>query len=140
MVGRLKGVQAVIQQGYPAAAYTHCASHCLNPALCDSCTLPATRNAVGTVRKVCAFYAFRKTVLKTLIAQRHTGRTKKWFQAFCETRWVEQHDAIQTFVEYLPAVIAALEDLQEEGNTETATKAHLLMCGLTFSFLLSIMI
>lgn len=33
MAGGLNGTQAVIQQEYPAIAYTHCVSHCLIPAL-----------------------------------------------------------------------------------------------------------
>lgn len=67
MAGRLNGVQAVIQQQYPAAVYTYCARHSSNLAHCDSCTLPATCNAVGTVQEVCAFfrkYGHRTTVLK----------------------------------------------------------------------------
>ncbi|CAN7977128.1 unnamed protein product [Ixodes persulcatus] len=147
MAGRLNGVQAtqaVIQEKHPAALYTHCSSHCLNLALCDSCALPDIRNAVGTVREVCTFFrksAHRTAVLKRIIAQNHSGSRKERLHAFCETRWVERHEAIQTFVEFFPAVIAALETLQDKGNAETATKAHqLLTCVLTSSFIVTIVI
>lgn len=39
------------KQEYPVVAYAHCASPCLNLLLCDTCTLPVIRNAVGAVFK-----------------------------------------------------------------------------------------
>lgn len=74
-----------------------------------------------------------------MVAQRHTGKTRG-LRAFCERWWLERHEAIQTFVEILPEIMAALEDLQEEDSTETATEAHLLRCVLAPSFMVTVVI
>lgn len=51
---------------------------------------------------------------------------------------MELHESIQILVEFLPAAIVALEDLQEEDSTKTATKTHLLICVLTSLFVVTI--
>jgi hypothetical protein len=61
MSGKLNGVQARIRSMYPLAVYVHCASHSLNLAISDACTVVAIRNCVGTLGDICNFfYTFGK--------------------------------------------------------------------------------
>jgi len=55
MAGHLGGVQAIIRKECPLALYTHCASHCLNLALSNACSVPAVRNCLGTVTELVSF-------------------------------------------------------------------------------------
>ncbi|XP_040068934.1 zinc finger MYM-type protein 1-like [Ixodes scapularis] len=143
MSGRLNGVQAVIQREHPAALYMHCASHSLNLALCCSCSVPEVRNALSVVQEVCVFFrrsARRSAILKEKIRELHPQTTKRRLLALCETRWVERHEAVQTFVELYEAVVLSLEILQDEaGGGEVSAKAHqLLACIVTPTFIVSI--
>lgn len=47
------GVQAVIRERAPAAAYVHCASHCLNLVITHSCKERAISTMMDKVSKVC---------------------------------------------------------------------------------------
>lgn len=140
MSGRLNGVQAVIQRDLPAALYLHCASHCLNLALCSSCSVPEIRNAFGVIQEVCSFFrksAVRSTVLREKISE-NSELTKQRLHCLCETRWVERHEAIQTFVELFGVVVLALETIAESSG-EASPKAHqLLACILTPTFIVSV--
>lgn len=140
MSGRFSGVQAVIQRDVPAALYVHCASHSLNLALCSSCSVPEIRNAFGVIQEVCSFFrksGVRSRVLREKISE-NSDLTKQRLHCLCETRWVERHEAIQTFLELFGVVVLALEEIAEAA-VEASPKAHqLLTCVLTPTFIVSV--
>ncbi|XP_063219757.1 52 kDa repressor of the inhibitor of the protein kinase-like isoform X1 [Bacillus rossius redtenbacheri] len=139
MKGEFRGVQAIIAEEYPKALYTHCASHCLNLCLNDSSKIPCIRNSFGIMSEVCNFFRaspHRIHVLKTKLNSsplNHTGLIK-----YCETRWVERHEAVSLFVNALLHVIEALEHITDE-NKEGSAKAQILhKCVCDFSFIISL--
>lgn len=64
-----------------------------------------------------------------MIARTHTGKTKERLQASYETRLVGQHEAIQAFMEFLPAVIAALQDIRRKATLKLQ-RNHTCSCGV----------
>lgn len=134
------GVQAIIQRDVPAALHVHCASHSLNLALCSSCSVPEIRNAFGAIQEVCSFFrksGVRSRLLREKISE-NSDLTKQRLHCLCETRWVECHEAIQTFLELFGVVVLALEDIAEAA-VEASPKAHqLLACVLTPTFIVSV--
>ena len=46
MSGINNGTQAIIQQKYPLALFTHCRSHALNLAIAKSCSVQEIRNII----------------------------------------------------------------------------------------------
>jgi len=55
MSGKFKERAKRISQKYPCAIYFHCASHVLNLAVCDACSVLAIRNCLGTMQGAIAF-------------------------------------------------------------------------------------
>ena len=85
MSGRINGVQAVIREKAPSAAYVHRASHCLNLVLNRSCEVIPIRNTFAVVVDVINFI-------------NDSPKRRAFFQAnlttLCETRFVQRHDAL----------------------------------------------
>jgi len=53
-----------------------------------------------------------------------SASSRQKLKPICATRWVERHDSIIIFVTLLPAVVSALEELQQEiKQVDVATKA-----------------
>ena len=96
MGGHLGGVQAIIRKECPLVLYTHCASHCLNLALSNACSVPAVRNCLGTVTELVSFFshsAKRTRILENVVAEmqannRMASTRVKRLKHLCETRWV----------------------------------------------------
>lgn len=133
MSGHLNGVQAFIRQTVPKALYVHCSAHSLNLALLHSCKLPSIRNCLGTVSAVCAFV--RASPQRTNRLQdevENLTRERKSVLSFCQTRWVESHDALQRFLELYTPIVRFLEDFEEHGmSSDTSSKASQLLSAIT---------
>jgi hypothetical protein len=128
MSGIFNGVQSVIRRQLPAATYVHCASHCLNLTLASACKQPQMRNAQGIVGEVAAFLnrsAKRVTLMRQCTELIAPEARKNKLVQLCETRWVERHDAIITFVELFPCVLSCLDKCQQL-DANTSTKAQML--------------
>ncbi|CAN7939811.1 unnamed protein product [Ixodes hexagonus] len=70
-------------------------------------------------------------MLKEKIRELHPEMTKRRLLALCETRWVERHEAVQTFVELYEAVVLTLQSLQDDaGGGQASAKAHQLVAGI----------
>ena len=133
MSGRLNGAQATICGLHPQAHYVHCASHVLNLSLSGGCTEQATRNAMGVISTAANFFsrsAKRTNLLQSTVSKKLQGSSKKQrLLSLCETRWVERHDAVLTFVELFdPLVVCLTECLALD--RETATSAQMLLNSL----------
>ncbi len=133
MSGRFGGVQAIIRSKHPAAVYVHCANHCLNLSLTKACTVQAIRNAQGVVSEVVNFVnssAKRVDLLKQCIDEQQDNDSqlsqKTRLHRLCETRWVERHEAIITFLELFLPLRACLNKCLEL-DSETSTKAQMFL-------------
>lgn len=141
MRGAFNGVQAIIQNEFPKAIYTHCISHCLNLCLNDACKIDSVRNAFGVISEVCTF--FRTSARRTAILSRKLESSDSAsinLKKYCETRWVERHDAISLFCESITETIQALEDLIESKGADSgkAQQLHYSLCN--FSFLIALFV
>jgi len=133
MSGKLNGVQARIRRMYPLAVYVHCASHSLNLAISDACTVVAIRNCVGTLGEICNFFshsAKRRETMHQSIEDVCPESTATRLKRLCPTRWVERHDAVLVFLELLEPVIDTLETVSTWQDRETSSKAHQLLCAV----------
>lgn len=146
MSGSRQGVQALIMARNPQAVYTHCCSHVLNLVIVKSCSLPAIRNMFGTVQKVAVFFgesAKRMAYLETAIdGYDSVSITHKRLKKHCQTRWVEQADALLVFLELFDATVDALRSLALNArDTNTSSAANVLHSAITeFSFIVAVAI
>ncbi|XP_042146012.1 52 kDa repressor of the inhibitor of the protein kinase-like [Ixodes scapularis] len=142
MSGRLNGVQAAVLEEHPSALFLHCASHCLNLVLCDAATVPDIRNCMSTVREICSFFRgspIRSKVLVDKVGLLCPESRKRRLVSLCETRWVERHDCILAIIELLEPIAAALQQLDESGASDNASRAHMLLLSASSSaFLISL--
>ena len=113
MSSELAGASGYILEKNPRALYTHCVAHCLNLAVIDSCKQQDIRNMMGTIREVSSFFnasAKRNKILKGAIAHIFTEEgVQRSLTRLCETRWVERHECLQTFLRLLSAIRLALD-------------------------------
>ena len=115
MAGKTNGVQAAVREKYPAALYTHCASHSLNLVLCAACSITDIRNCFGTLKATSVYFrksSSRSHVLRKMISLSCPESTRQRLLGLCETRWVEKHDSVLSFVSLFEPLIAALEDIE----------------------------
>ncbi|KAG7154128.1 52 kDa repressor of the inhibitor of the protein kinase-like 11, partial [Homarus americanus] len=114
---------------------------------CDT-GITSVRNMMGTVDRISTFmeghpkraYAFEAAVLETQLESR-----KHKLKNLCCTRWVERLDALATFVELHPTVVACLEKIVEDGpaiwSTDSLTDAQTLLLAITSTdFIVSLVI
>ncbi|KAJ3649397.1 hypothetical protein Zmor_021144 [Zophobas morio] len=143
MSGKIKGVQACVSNVEPLAFYTHCASHRLNLAISTACTVPSIRNAVGVISTVATFFresAGRTHLLKEEM-QAHLPKEKQnTLKKMCETRWVERHEAVLTFLDILPCLPVILQKMADKGDKRAATAFSLLHAITSSEFLVSLVI
>lgn len=145
MKGHLNGVQTRISEIYPKALYTHCASHSLNLALSDSCSIQPITNCFGTVKEVLAFFsrsAKRVAALQNTIDHPElSGIYKSKLISLCETRWVERHDSILQFTEMLLPIVTTLEIIEDSSDGESSSKSYILQTAMKETgFLVSLFI
>lgn len=110
MRGAFNGVQALISKEYPTAIYTHCLSHSLNLVLNDASKIQSIRNTVATIREVSTFLraSVRRTnILKSKLIEFNLKSSR--LMNYCETQWVERHEAVALFKDNILPIIATLE-------------------------------
>ncbi|CAF2837492.1 unnamed protein product [Rotaria sp. Silwood2] len=56
ITGNYRGCQTLLKQKCPDVEYYHCANHCLNLSLIDSCTISQIRNMIGTIKEIMSFF------------------------------------------------------------------------------------
>ncbi|CAF5004578.1 unnamed protein product, partial [Rotaria sp. Silwood1] len=149
MSGYINGCQAIIKQKYPQILNVHCASHCLNLALSDSCSIRAVENTIGTIKEVYNFFhssTVRTELLNNEVNVLNSKRKelqneinnqaapdqhivlknlKTKIANVCITRWVERHTSVDTFYSLYPAIIEVFQDIIDNHEKEVSTKAHM---------------
>jgi len=114
MSGQFHGARVYVQEVHKLAIYSHCVSHSFNLAVNAPSSEPHIRNAVGTIGSVYSFFHTpkRQLALGTAIGGIESlEHSKKKLKKLCQTRWVEQHELVDTYVNLQPAVVVALETI-----------------------------
>lgn len=130
MSSETKGAAAVILEKNPRALYTHCASHSLNLAVVGTCKLQAVRNMYGTVLQVINFInasAKRVAVFGAAVTFKYPQLKNKRLKQLCETRWVERHEALDTFIELYDAIILTLDQISKWNDVASSSKSRTLL-------------
>lgn len=103
-----------------------CKNHCLNLTLSKSSNIQNVRNGLGTMKEVSTFFSRsskRDHVLKSVLGHK--------VKNYCETRWVERHEAILEFQTDLPKIAQALNLISCWDDSSTATSAKCLYYAVT---------
>ena len=95
----------------------HCISRVLNLVIVKGCSLPTIRNMAGTITEIANFLNYspkRQRCLEPVISmdQRDSRRSK--IRDLCRRRWVERHEAYETFPLLLPSIVKTFEVILEE--------------------------
>ena len=154
MSSSVKGVQAILCKESQNALYVHCNSHILNLVIVKSSNLPPVRNMAGTLTEAAIFFNYsakRQRFLERIIAHESPEQKKVKLKDLCRTRWIQRHEAYETFYELYPYIVKVLEAIVY-GNTEdvgggnwswdseTKTKANGLLHTLcSFEFVIAMM-
>ncbi|KAK5648108.1 hypothetical protein RI129_003000 [Pyrocoelia pectoralis] len=143
MAGHISGVQSRIRQQYPNARYVHCASHRLNLALSNTMSCSMARNCLGTVNEVANLFRnhpyANKTLQDTICVQAPESKKRRLLR-LCETRFIERHDSVLTFVELFNSVCVSLEEISKMTRTISSTASALLAAMEKSEFLVSLLV
>ena len=113
------GAASVILKANPCALYTHCVAHSLNLAVVGSSAVQPIRNMMGTIREVVNFLnvsAKRQTTFQGAIKHCLPEETGVKLKSLCETRWIERHEAIETFIRLLTPIKLTLDKVNINMN------------------------
>ena len=127
------GAHAVVCWEYPLATYFHCSNHVLNLCLSHASSEQAVRNAMGVLSSAASFFSHsskRTTVLETIVTKQTSDSKKKRLLQLCETRWVERHDAVLTFVEMFSPLVTCLTTCLDL-DKDTATSAQMIINSIS---------
>ncbi|KAJ8035282.1 52 kDa repressor of the inhibitor of the protein kinase [Holothuria leucospilota] len=146
MASERVGVSATIQNEAPLAFYFHCAMHCLNLSASAAIKVPPIRNAENVVREISTTFraSAKKTNLLKCLIESDSGisTTKKHLVTLCETRFVERHTAVVTFMELLKYTLDALSEIKCWALPNDRSKAESLeksVCNSEFAVSLVIL-
>ena len=112
MSGNLNGVQAHVRKAAPTAVYVHCSSHSLNLVLNSCCYVSEIRNMFGIVKETINF--INDSIKRREILERHlteAGSTSLKLKTFCETRFIERHEALVLFQNNYAIIVSSLEEI-----------------------------
>ena len=154
MSSSVKGVQGIICRESPLAFYVHCNCHILNLVIVKACSIQSVRNMAGTITETANFFNFsakRQRFLESVISLDASSQQRKVkLKDLCRTRWIQRHEAYETFFELLPSFVKVLETIVygsgEEGSldwswdADTKTKANGLLHAIcSFEFIVTIL-
>ncbi|XP_013381238.1 52 kDa repressor of the inhibitor of the protein kinase [Lingula anatina] len=121
MSGKVKGVQARIQQEYPMAQYVHCKSHNLNLAIGHSCNILPIRNLYTTVGE--ALFFITASPKRLSVYRSYGDDTSTRLQNFCPTRWSQREESLGTLIGRFGQVQDTLMELEKDKDIKTSTTA-----------------
>ena len=137
MSGNLNGVQAHVRKAAPTAVYVHCSSHSLNLVLNSCCSVSEIRNMFGIVKETINF--INDSIKRREILEHHlteAGSTSLKLKTFCETRFIERHEALVLFQNNYAIIVSSLEEILQLPDRKTVDKARSLLHALTNSSLI----
>ena len=131
MSGCYNGVQKKIRDEAPLATYVHCPSHVLNLVLNTAAAVSEIRNMFGIVKEITKFInesAKRRAVARSTLGD-DGGRA---LVTFCETRFIERHDALLVFRQQYDSTLDAPQTTAAESrDRKTVDKANSLIRAMT---------
>ena len=98
----------------PAAAYVHCANHCLNLTLNLACELVPIRNMFSIVGEVISFFND---------SPKRRGEIEVTLLSICNMRFVQRHDSIMRFANNIQSNVSGLENIATSSNLDSRSKA-----------------
>ena len=108
------GAASVILEKNPRALYSHCVAHALNLVIVSSSKLTEIGNMMGVIRKIVSFIngsANRLSVFEAAVKYCKPNAIINKSKGLCDTRWVERHECIQTFIELLEPIRLTLKQV-----------------------------
>ena len=93
VAGHTRGLSARILGINIKAIYTHCHSHRLNFAICDSCSVPLVRNALGQIKELSYLFNLsqgRQMLLEKNVLKYCPESKKLNLKDVCRTGWIER--------------------------------------------------
>ena len=132
MSGVRNGLVARVTQEFPKAVYTWFSSHKLNLCVVKSCHITEVRNMIDKATEVAIFFnyspqrqrAFEEQIeiyckeneQDTVEDKDEKRKRKKKLKMLCKTRWVERHDAYNTFTELYTPLVNTLTYIAEHSS------------------------
>ena len=113
------------------ALYTHCYSHRLNLAVCDSLNLAEVNTMMKHVKDVSNFINISQT--RNIPFEEHirnsseTESKKTRLVDVCRTRWVERIDGLDTFQELFVPLCDTLEEMRDNRDIVLPSSLMLLI-------------
>ena len=147
MCGKQRGAAARIQQQFPLALYVHCSAHVLNLCIVKACEVQAVRNVLGTMIEIGLF--FNNSAKRQVLLEKHIGLNmpeskKKKLVDLCRTRWVQRHEAFESFCALFKALVHSFEEIvdpQSNWSADSTATANGLMLSITqFDFLITFVV
>ena len=95
----------------------HCNSHVLNLVILKACSLPTIRNMAGTITEISNFFNYSlkwQRCLETVINKDQPDSRRSKIRDLFRTRWVERHEAYETFAQLLPSIVKTFEVILDE--------------------------
>ena len=137
MAGKSNGAAACIISKHPKALYTHCASHRLNLCVVKCCSIREISNMMQSAEKIARFFnnsPKRQMALEKWIDELFTDEKRKKIKEMCRTRWIERHEAFESFVDLFMPIVCCLEEIANSSpaqwNAETRSDAQSLFLTL----------
>lgn len=105
MMGKFKGCAAVLMKKYTLAKPIHCFNHRQNLVLTKACDVKEVKIALQTLTEVYSFVhsSNMRSLRFTEVVKLISAKREK-LVPLCPTRWIERHDAVLVFVEFLPVI------------------------------------
>ena len=142
MSGRCSGVQTRIRELCPKAIYVHCFAHRLNLVIVD-----VVHNTARADDLFILLQSLHNFLSSPIVHEQYVKAQRSRFSdsqpreipSLSDTRWVCRHDACETIIVTLPAVIDVLESLMDVSDLRGAT-ARSMMVQLNTSFVIHLCI
>ncbi|XP_050541762.1 zinc finger MYM-type protein 1-like isoform X2 [Daktulosphaira vitifoliae] len=118
MLSELCGAVSEIIKVAPNAHRCPCYNHSLNNSISQSSRVKSIRNLIGVIKEVVSF--FSASAKRTFVLKKHVGHQ---LVGLCETRWVERHEGVMSFMQDMPNIIEALLEITTWRDLNTSGKA-----------------
>ncbi|KAL4130851.1 hypothetical protein QTP88_008230 [Uroleucon formosanum] len=102
MVSELRGAVGEIIKVAPNARRCPCYNHSLNNFISQSSRVKSIRNLIGVIEETVSF--FSASAKRTVVLKKYVGHQ---LIGLCETRWVERHKGIMSFMQDMHKIIDA---------------------------------
>jgi hypothetical protein len=139
MSGVNNGVQQIVRQSAPSAAYVHCYAHRLNLILVDACKhVQEASDFFALLQRLYVFTSNSVAHSKWIAVQQslYPGEPVRQLQRLSDTRWVCRVAACRNIRDRLDAVLCTLQDIAAGSNADRRLESRALLSQIDFKFVL----